>query len=264
LGWQPPDLDEFVEIPPGKFIGGDHQKEYEVKARYRIAKYPVTNAQFARFIRAGGYGTPEWWSKDGWDWRINQYETTATEAYEKRLLEQRPAVRRDRPFYWDRLEWNNPIAPVVGVSWFEAEAYCNWLTQEPSSLAIPQGYVVRLPSEDEWEKAARSTDGREYPWGDEFSFSRANVAQEIAQGHGPSAVCAYPLGASSTGVWDMSGNVWEWTASWYQQDKTRVLHGGAWSHDPSSARCAARLRNFPDLFDDNIGFRCVIARILEA
>ncbi len=122
------------------------------------------------------------------------------------------------------MKWNNPLAPVVGVSWFEAEAYCNWLSNE-------LGKPIRLPTEEEWERAARHTDGREYPWGNKFDRNRLNSA-EFWDGnnnlnwakwwHMPSANAAsttivgqFETGYSVAGVSDMSGNVWEWTNSWY-------------------------------------------------
>jgi len=94
----------------------------------------------------------------------------ATEDWEKNVLTQRPREKRHEPFYWHDMKWNNPLSPVVGVSWFEAEAYCNWLTKE-------SGKPIRLPTEGEWERAARHTDGRAYPWGQAFDRNRLNSAE---------------------------------------------------------------------------------------
>ena len=105
-------------------------------------------------------------------------------------MARRPPERRDRPFWWGALELSNPIFPVVGVTWFEAQAYCNWLSTQLQALdigdgrqvPIPEDYRVRLPTEDEWERAVRGTDGREYPWGDVFEAWRANTRESNAEG----------------------------------------------------------------------------------
>ena len=101
-----------------------------IKQPYQIAKYPVTNLQYRRFMEAKGYETRAFWSDDGWHWRTGTYDSEATETYEARDLHQRPTEKRGEPFYWNDVKWNNPLAPVVGVCWFEAEAYCNWLSHE--------------------------------------------------------------------------------------------------------------------------------------
>jgi formylglycine-generating enzyme required for sulfatase activity len=269
LGWRPDDLDAFVEIKPGKFIVGSKdddeqayndekpQREVEIKHPYWIAKYPVTNLQYARFMQAGGYENKDWWSKDGWDWRTGKYDTKATESYEKDWLARRPMDLRNQPFYWDSAKWNTPIFPVVGVTWFEAQAYCNWLNSQPLGFDLPKGYQARLPSELEWERAARFTDGREYPWGKGFDTKFANTTESGDMG--TTAVCAYPLGQSQEGIFDLSGNVWEWSADWYEKGKYRTLRGGSWNLDHSYARCAFRFRSIPDLFINDLGFRCLVS-----
>lgn len=244
LGWKPDDLDTFVEIQPGKFIAGsDHEidnpkREEEIKHPYWVAKYPVTNLQFERFMRAGGYENREWWSKDGWDWKTKK--------------------RRNEPAYWDNRALANPIFPVVGVTWFEAQAYSRWLNRQPLGFDLPQGYAVRLPTELEWERAARFTDGREYPWQGDFAFSRATAAEESRRG-GTTAVCTYPLGQSQEGIFDLAGNVWEWSADWYQKGRYRAIRGGSWNVYRRLARCAFRSGSFPDNFDDDVGFRCIVS-----
>ena len=271
LGWVPQDLDEFVRIAPSMFLMGsmeDHlyahddekpQREVQISFSYWVAKYPVTNMQFDRFMRAGSYDNPTLWSQEGWDWRTGNYDNKLSDDENNRWLSERPVDQRGQPWYWDNSQWNNPIFPVVGVSWFEAQAYCNWMTQQSLMFEIPEGYVVRLPTEQEWERAARFTDGREYPWSGEFELINANVAKSPGNGDGTTAVCTYPLGKSHEGVWDLSGNVWEWTIS--LNDKTqRILRGGSWNIDYRGARCAVRRWANPDIYFNNFGFRCVVSQ----
>ncbi len=135
---------------------------------------------------------------------------------------------------------------MVGVSYYEAEAYAKWAGK-------------RLPTEQEWEKAARGTEGREYPWGQEFdaSLCACSVARELK---GTVPVGNHSEGQSPFKCQDMAGNVWEWCASWYDADEdTRVLRGGSWSVvNPKSFRCAYRVSDYViprDRFND-YGFRC--------
>jgi formylglycine-generating enzyme required for sulfatase activity/energy-coupling factor transporter ATP-binding protein EcfA2 len=259
LGWQPEDLDEFVEISPGPFLYGSERKRREIPYRYWIGRYPVTNAQYGRFIEGGGYERCELWSDEGWAWRIGEYDSKVTEKRLQDWLAARPTEKRHRPWFWEDKELSNPIFPVVGVSWFEAEAYCNWLSTQRSALS---GYALRLPTEEEWERAVRGADGRKFPWGSEFEAWRANTREE-----GPrrtTAVCTYPGGVNEAGLWDGAGNVWEWTATWYDREPTaRVVRGGSWNYVVWNARCAVRFRLIPDLFLNVLGFRVVVSLALS-
>jgi len=268
-GWRPPDLDGFVPIPAGPFLYGDEKETVAIEQAFAIGKYPVTNVQYRRFVEAGGYGRREFWSDEGWAWRSGTYDSKAPQEYQD-WLARRPPEKRHEPFYWHDAEWNNPLAPVVGVSWFEAQAYAAWLAQE-------LGRPVRLPTEEEWERAARHTDGHEYPWGDAFDRQRLNCAEfwggqddldwaKWLEGKGfeiasTTLVGQFPGGDGVAGVSDMCGNVWEWTTSEGEPgSERRVVRGGSWSYDLRLARCAFRLRFIPVDFSSNVGLRVVVSR----
>jgi formylglycine-generating enzyme required for sulfatase activity len=153
--------------------------------------------------------------------------------------------------------------PVVVVSWHDAMAYCGWLTEKLRELGGAFAKLrAALPSEAEWEKAARGTDGREYPWGDKPDPENANY-HDSGIGE-PSTVGCFPGGASPCGCEEMSGNVWEWTRSlWRSREDSaasgpRVLRGGAYGYVASFVRCAVRYRNDPTFRYRYLGFRVVL------
>ena len=225
LDIDPPGLDDFVSAPGWPF---------------QIGRYPVTNKQFRRFVEAGGYQNDRrWLDKEGWRYRN-------TEGWS----EQR---------YWDHQERNWPAQPVVGVSLHEANAYCQWLTvhlRTANRLSINE--VVRLPTDAEWEQAARSHDWRDYPWGNNFSADHVNSA-ESGLGH-PTPVHMYPTGATPEGIWDLSGNVWEWTWSGYDKF-SKILCGGAYNSEKSKIGAPSRYGRIPVDWISNVGFRCVAVPI---
>jgi len=261
LGWRPGDIDRFAEIPAGEYQAGVKKDTKEIPYMYFIGKYPVTNIQFARFVKEDGYQTQDYWSSDGWEWRTGKYDSRTLEAVAHDWLEHRPLVKRNAPYYWHSIELSNPIVPIVGVNWFEAEAYCNWLSKK--IVAVPEGYTIRLPRDDEWERASRGSEGCEYPWGEGFDKTAANTWDSEATGSGlggTTAVCTFPQGVSPEGAWDMSGNVWEWTRSWYEEDKKyRIVRGGSWIGYQWFARSSFCNWSIPLMFNDDLGFRVVIA-----
>ena len=210
---------ELVRIPAGEFLmGSDPAKDNDAQPReqpqhrvyvaeFYIGKYPVTNEQYAVFVLATNHRMP-YFIFANWE--------------EGKM----PAGKENHP--------------VAGISWDDAMAFCDWLSQTT-------GQVYRLPTEAEWEKAARGTDGQIYPWGNEWDASRLNSADA---GPGETTPVGHyspePSGDSFYGVADMAGNVWEWCADWYNDSKTdRALRGGAFYNEASWVRCAARDRNVP-------------------
>jgi formylglycine-generating enzyme required for sulfatase activity len=190
----------------------------------------VTNSQFGQFITARGYHSENWWSSEGWQLRQENNWTC--------------------PRFWEDNHQNNPNHPVVGVSWYEAEAFCNWL----SSVS---GQKYRLPTEREWERLARGKDGWEYPWGEKWRGGVSNSEIKLRQ---TSAVGIFPTGISPTGAYDCAGNVWEWCTDWYDEEKkTRVLRGGSWNSDRYAVSCTYRGMNDPGGGHNGIGFRVVVS-----
>lgn len=169
-----------------------------------------------------------------------------------------PDHRQRRP------AWSGDDHPVVCVSWAEAVAFCLWLSQR-------DGREYRLPTEAQWEYAARGADGRIFPWGNFWDPKRCNSADESAGGRQTTPVGQFPEGASPHGVLDMAGNVWEWCADWFapgygseapQADplgpvagNDRVCRGGSWMNHAYSCRTTMRARRTPDFSDNYIGFR---------
>lgn len=230
---------QMALIPAGEFLMGtpipegqggefDEYPQHSVYLdAFYIDKYEVTNAQYQKFMETTGHAAPAYWNDD---------------------------------------KFNKPNQPVVGVSWFDAEAYCKWANK-------------RLPTEAEWEKAARGTDGRKYPWGHEAPNAEGmwranhNPGDKTADGFEYTApVGSFPAGASSYGVMDMAGNVWEWVADWYRGNYykdspknnpkgpnsglVRGLRGGSWDNSSYVIRAALRYRYVPDNNgSNNVGFR---------
>jgi formylglycine-generating enzyme required for sulfatase activity len=235
---------------------------------FYVARCPVTNAQFAPFVakETGGYDDPSFWTEAGWAWRQGEGEGW-----------NRPPERRSEPMYWRDHRLNGPNQPVVGVTWFEAFAYAHWLTAQLQVAGCQlrvwkDGQIelldveaatlrVRLPTEAEWEVAARGRDGRIWPWGNQWDASNANTSEDSGEWM-TTPVGVYPEGASPYGALDTAGNVWEWTSTrWGSDWRTpdygapyraddgredsegtvlRVVRGGSWGESRVAARCAFR------------------------
>jgi formylglycine-generating enzyme required for sulfatase activity/3',5'-cyclic AMP phosphodiesterase CpdA/energy-coupling factor transporter ATP-binding protein EcfA2 len=242
---------EMVEVKAGPFTRGSKKGEGyddERPAReiyldaFEIGKYPVTNREFKNFVDDGGYEKKEFWTQEGWQWR------------EKKNISE--------PLYWHDRKWNGSNFPVVGISWYEATAFCKWLSHKA-------GQQYRLPTEAEWEKAARGTGGRVYPWGDEFDEKKCNSG-ELGLGR-TSPVGIFPEGKSQCECLDMAGNVWEWCFDWFSgsyyekspdrnptgpsKGASRVLRGGSWGDDPDRCRSAYRDYGHPAFRLRRIGLR---------
>lgn len=212
------------------------QHEVSLTHGYWIDQYEVTNAAFQAFIDAGGYKTPEYWSEEGWQW-LSTHKTRSGCSFQK------SQERADQP--------------CVGVTWYEAEAYGKWRGG-------------RLPTEAEWEYAARGPGSLIYPWDNTFDNDKANVvgSQELT------AVGSYPAGKSWVNAFDMAGNAMEWVQDWlntsyYTQGiqtdppgpdsgTIKIEKGGWWGSNPYVARSAYRhFEDPPDYADRHIGFRIV-------
>ncbi len=244
---------QLLPIPSGTVqLGSRHGEADERPVRqvsvpaFRLERTEVTNADFGAFVSASGYVTQA--EQRGWGW-----------------------VWTDR---WRRVEgaaWRRPQGsgshirqrsdhPVVQVSWTDARAYCRW-------------HHLRLPTDVEWEYAARGGDGRRYPWGHEApragGIQRANYdtdaccAPDAQDGyHDTAPVGQYPRGASPFGVLDMAGNVWEWVLDDHPGEPGtaaapgKTIRGGGWGNNPYCLRAAYRHANSPDASLDMVGFRC--------
>ncbi len=225
----------FLPVPGGRFqMGGKvHSNERPIHwvrlSAFWLAKTPVTNRQYRQFIEATSRAEPPLW--------------------------------RERRF-------SAPAQPVVGVTWHDAMAYCEWLTRQS-----PPGQVFELPTEAQWEFAARGTDGREYPWDDTTPDAKRACFDQDPESGQPAEVGSYPAGAGPFGHLDLAGNVWEWCRDlwepnykrWADEEPLdpigeadadfRPLRGGAWWFDATNLRSTCRSRFLPGFRFVGIGFR---------
>ena len=257
-------MPEFIAIPGGRFWMGSEETEEGVRENevprheveldaFALARYPTSNAMFRCFVEAGGYGEERWWSE------AQAAGVWLPDGTVRDWLSEEP---RDTPAYWGDTSLNGSNQPVVGVTWYEAVAYCRWLTD-----ALADGHAYRLPTEAEWERAARGPEGQRYPWGDEWAKGRANTKELNLERTTPVGIFAD--GASAEGVLDLSGNVWEWCSTLHRaypydgsdgredpgSKDLRVLRGGAYWNDRDAVRCACRSDGVPVGRYDFYGFR---------
>jgi formylglycine-generating enzyme required for sulfatase activity/calcineurin-like phosphoesterase family protein/energy-coupling factor transporter ATP-binding protein EcfA2 len=232
------DNPDMVLVKGGKFMRGSSEDDADAYPEekpqreiyiddFMIGKYPVTNEEFKQFVDGCGYDKKEFWTREGWRWREEN--------------------KISKPRYWHDRKWNGSNFPVVGIIWYEAEAYANWLSKR-------MGHPYRLPTEAEWEKAARGTDSSKYPWGDEFDKNLCNSSESGLYHTSPVGI--FTKGKSPYGCFDMAGNVWEWCSDWYNDkyygnspDRNpkgpsdgadRVFRGGSWLHGARYCRSAYR------------------------
>jgi formylglycine-generating enzyme required for sulfatase activity len=223
----PRDGSPMVLIPAGRFLMGLPESDFLAEnhetprrevflSAFWMDVYPVTNARFGLFLAAGGYEDAAHWQPDGWQWKNRRH------------------IRR--PLQWGLAGWDGPDQPVAGVSWYEADAYARWCGR-------------RLPTDAEWEKAARGTDGRRFPWGNDWPTAAvANFDLFIGR---TTPVGLYPDGVSPYGCHDMAGNVNNWTSDWYFAAFGQWSVSLGWSDNPCvDDRYRARLD--PKLIKDKV------------
>jgi formylglycine-generating enzyme required for sulfatase activity len=233
---------EMVLVPAGTFVLGDQARDIDEDSAeapeqkldlpaFYIDKYEVTNVQYARFLNAVGRLQDDAGHGFVWAGPYFQIEQSGGQWRPKTGLEK---------------------YPVVCVTWYGATAYAAWVGK-------------RLPTEAEWEKAARGTDGRKFPWGADMDMSRFHLGCDDML-----PVGSFPTGASPYGCLDMSGNAWEWTSSLFRpypyvatdgredprSDERRVARGGSFAGEPYIAHSAYRFRPEPDYAHRFLGFRC--------
>ena len=252
----------LARIPAGEFLMGAADAEHDERPVHRvfvgeffIGRFPVTNDEYARFVRATGHPSP------------------AVRGLPLITVGGRDGIFRElaAPYVWDgdQPPPGHGAHPVVLVRYDDALAYCRWLSNQIDR-------AVRLPTEAEWEKAARAGGdvGRRYPWGDEIDPSHGNFLSEgtIKRQRGTRPTGTYPPNAY--GLYDVIGNVWEWVSDWYDAEyyaladlrdpkgpdagNMRIVRGGSWVNDDvSMLRCAYRHKVPPDTYAYSVGFRVV-------
>ena len=262
MGSAPDDIASLLRRHPkanGAILKDEIPKHRLFLEAFYIDKYEVTNARFQQFVQATGYRTQA--EREGGGKIRTGAQTWA----------QVPDANWRAPRGNGSSIVGREAHPVVQVSWHDAKAYCTWAGK-------------RLPTEAEWEKAARGPDGRLYPWGNEIDGTKANFCDRncpfawkdaaVDDGYRSTApVGSYEAGKSPYGAYDMAGNVWEWVADWYDAKYYRrsparnpqgptsgtqvVLRGGSWLYTAPDFRVTERAGVPPDRRNENIGLRCV-------
>jgi formylglycine-generating enzyme required for sulfatase activity len=253
-----------VYVPAGCFMRGsdpavdreameDETPQHKVciSKAYWIDQFENTNTEFQQFIDVGGYNDKQWWTAEGWAWHTR--------------------TGRTKPVNFP--DFTAPNQPRAGITYYEAEAYAKWRGG-------------RLPTEAEWEYAARGPDSTIYPWGNEFDATKLNYCDEPcpyvwadkahSDGflHSAPVVDTYPTGVSWVGAYKLAGNAWEWVADWYQSTDCakkvqndpvgpatgtlRGLRGGAWWTAAYVTRSASRHKDLPYKRFNNVTVRVLI------
>jgi formylglycine-generating enzyme required for sulfatase activity len=251
---------EMALVPAGEFTMGFHDGDSNERPPHKvyldafyIDRFEVTNLEFKKFVDGGGYDRNELWTAAGWAWRTGQKQA----ALGGLLRDIKSSKGTRLPRYWGESKLSDDRQPVVGVSWYEADAYCKFVGK-------------RLPTEAEWEKAARGPEGKRFPWGDYWDDRRANHGDSGIKR--PAAVGSFPTGASAYGVQDLAGNAAEWVADWYQSEYykrspernpqgaegggKKVIRGASFDDDGKDLRSTRRKSEDPDERSEKIGFRC--------
>lgn len=268
LGHIVQDILTFVPIPNSQSVNYD----------FLISKYPVTNAQYERFLKADFANKKYWvdfpkydensqamketWGEEPWNWMQKGLQDKDNETQEGVLL---PRYWRDPRFGVVRRN-----APAVGISWYEASAYCRWLLEnwenlEEGKQGLAKPKLIRLPTEKEWATAAGGEDPKErYAWDKKGAKTKTEDISRFANTsesgiNRTTPVWMYPQGESPHGVIEMSGNVWEWQANYRDlENRWLGLRGGSWYDLGDFARVAFRLNLLPNLRNGNRGFRVAV------
>lgn len=296
-----PDID-WIKIPEGNVMLGSNDNPINPRRNvhlfnYYISKYPITNTQFSAFVASKGYDNHRYWTKEGWNWvqgtdipylqksEINRYPEDRENRYND-WLKARMVKYRQNPFWWHEEPWNLPNRPVVGITWYEAVAYCKWLNDDCIFNEIckllkisSSSYKIALPTVEEWEKAACGPKNFKYPWGNILKKKCIKANIDVSQLNQTCAVGTFIEGKSGYGVFDVAGNVYEWIETGIIKDELgeykiasnsdlnesieRMVKGGAWNFEYERTECASDDWDYPLIFDQNTGFRPVIRFVSE-
>jgi len=262
------DFYNFIKIEP--------QENSKVTYPFWIGKYPVTNIQYERFLNAPDFSNPVYWVEfPEFNWfcqHIGNWGKTGAQWLRKQLMESKSKIVY--PLFWEDKNFgiSRPNHPVVGITWYEACSYCEWLFQNWETLEESKAnlslrpQVIRLPLVLEWETAAGGDDPKgRYPWDEPEKITtsikevirRSNIS-ESGIGH-TTPITEYPLGKSPFSVMDMKGNVWEWQANSSGHEllgqKSLSLRGGSWDNSEFTPVSLPRYFFYPQQRANNIGFR---------
>ena len=249
---------------------------------YYVSRYPITNAQYNCFIESGGYKNEEYWrfSADSIRWLNGKEINLSSLDDDKKLkgLHEEWLINdtmRSQPWLWNYRQWKNPNHPVVGVSWYEALAFCHWL----NSTGYYEKLEISLPSEDEWEYLARGNKLLKYSWGNERNSNEGNYVDSNINHTSSVGLFSPGIAHNSISVYDITGNIWEWTLSqwgdsvkkpdyvyckWDEQNNLRndvtknslrIIRGGAWGFNDKEIRCPIRKKIHPINRNYATGFR---------